>query len=150
MFSMSDQNNRAQDEDHLRLELPAAPEQVANARRAVAAFAARQSWQDNDTDALILALGEACSNAVQHSRPGAVNPTIVVSCRRLKSGCLQVDIRNQGNGFQPDLQALSLMPADEFATHGRGFGLMQALVDKVQVLSNGEDTTVRLTKFKTA
>ncbi len=58
--------------------------------------------------------------------------------------------RNQGNGFHPDLEQIAALPDDQFATHGRGFGLMLALVDSVQVLSDGDNTTVRLTKFPSA
>ena len=133
------------------LELPARPEQVGPARRAVADFMQAQTWDGDDADALLLAFGEACSNAVCYGGRGEADPRVTVLCERLDCGCLQVDVRNQGSGFHPDLSVAGAMPgAEEFATHGRGFGLMLALVDEVQVLSEGNTTTVRLRKAKTS
>ena len=135
----------------LHLELPARPEQVSAARRAVAEFMRAQTWEGEDADALLLAFGEACSNAVSYGGRGETDPRLTILCERLDSGSLQVDVQNQGNGFHPDLNVVGTMPdTGEFATHGRGFGLMLALVDEVQVLSDGTNTTVRLRKAKTA
>ena len=133
------------------LEMPARPEQVGPARRAVADFMRSQTWEGDDADDLLLAVGEACSNAVSYGGRGKSDPHFSISCSCLEGGSLQIDVRNQGDGFQPDLNTAGTMPdLDEFATHGRGFGLMLALVDDVQVLSEGESTTVRLRKAKTA
>ena len=135
--------------DDMQIEVPAAPESVAQVRHAVAAFLRGRGWEEDDLHGLLLAVGEACSNAVSYGGAGQAQPRLQVSCRPLDSRCLQVDVRNQGNGFHPDFAACGQMPADDYATHGRGFGLMLALVDCVQVLSDGENTTVRLTKSQT-
>ena len=75
---------------------------------------------------------------------------VQITCRSLDSHCLQVDVQNQGNGFHPDLAAAGQMSDTELlSTHGRGISLMLALVDHVQVLSDGMNTVVRLTKSKT-
>lgn len=133
----------------LHLELPARPEQVGPARRAVADFMRAQTWEGEDAEALLLAVGEACSNAVIYGGAGKADPCFSVSCLCLESGGLQVDVRNQGNGFYPDLNVVGTMPdTEDFATHGRGFGLMLALVDDVQVLSEEGNTVVRLRKTK--
>ncbi len=131
------------------LEMPARPEQVGLARRAVADFMRAQTWEGEDAEALLLAVGEACSNAVSYGGGGKSDPHFSVTCSCLEGGSLQVDVWNRGNGFQPDLNIIGVMPdLDEFATHGRGFGLMLALVDDVQVLSEEGNTVVRLRKTK--
>lgn len=145
-----EQSNRLAEGEAFHIEVPAAPEQVGHARRAVAEFLRRRAWEADDADALLLAIGEACNNAVNYGGRGCSDPKLVVSCQPLENRCLQVEVRNQGNGFHPDLNECGEMPATEFATHGRGFGLMLALVDQVQVLSDGENTIVRLTKSPTA
>ncbi len=135
----------------LHLEMPARPEQIGPARRAVADFMRSQTWEGDDADDLLLAVGEACSNAVSYGGASKSDPHFSVSCSCLEGGSLQIDVRNQGSGFQPDLEVVGTMPdMDEFATHGRGFGLMLALVDDVQVLSEDGNTTVRLRKAKTS
>lgn len=133
----------------LHLEMPARPEQVSPARRAVADFLRAQTWEGEDADALLLAVGEACSNAVSYGGVGNSDPHFSISCLCLESGILQIDVRNPGNGFHPDLSVVGTMPnMEEFALHGRGFGLMLALVDDVQVLSEEGNTVVRLRKTK--
>ncbi len=134
----------------LHLEIPARPEQVGPARHAVAAFMRERHWDGEDAEALLLAVGEACSNAVSYGGVGKDDPHFSVSCSCLEGGSLQIDVRNQGNGFSPNLNAAGLMPDDDYAEHGRGFGLMLALVDDVQVLSDAGSTTVRLRKAKSS
>ncbi len=134
----------------LRIEVPATAENVGRARRAVAGFLRDWAWEADDADSLLLAVGEACNNAVNYGGQGQANPRLTVCCLSLDGCRLQVDVRNQGNGFHPDLDVCGLMPDADFATHGRGFGLMLALVDDVQVLADGDNTVVRLTKSRAA
>lgn len=147
---MMEQSSLLAGGDTFHFEVSAAPENVACARRAIAEFLDRRAWGADDANALLLAVGEACNNAVNYGGRASADPRLIVSCRPLDGGRLQVDVRNQGNGFHPDLNERGQMPDAEFATHGRGFGLMLALVDDVQVLSDGGDTVVRLTKSKMA
>ena len=130
------------------LEVPATPESVGKVRRRLADFTRDQQWDPMDADDLLLAVGEACNNAVNYGGGAFTDPLLTVSCSSLDHDHLQVDVRNQGNGFHPDLTRLAHLPADEFSTHGRGFSLMLALVDDVQVLSDDGNTTVRLTKSR--
>lgn len=132
------------------IEVPAAPEHVGRARHGVAEFLRHLAWHGDDVDALLLAVGEACNNAVNYGGRDSVDPRLIVSCRPIEGQRLQVEVRNQGNGFHPDLSQYGQMPDCEFATHGRGFGLMLALVDNVQVLSEGDNTIIRLTKSQIA
>ena len=146
----SDDHNESATPDHLFLQVPAVPEQVGMVRRQVADFTRRQLWGIDDADALLLAVGEACNNAINYGRKDVLDPLLTVACSRMSSDELRVDISNQGNGFHPDLDVLACLPeADEFATHGRGFCLIMALVDSVEVLSDGVNTTVRLRKSRT-
>ncbi len=147
---MMEKSSRLTGSDTFHIEVPAAPEHVGRARRAVAEFLHRRAWDADDADALLLAVGEACNNAVNYGGRASADPRLIVSCQPLDGHRLQVDVRNQGNGFHPDLSECGQMPDSDFATHGRGFGLMLALVDDVQVLSDGDNTIVRLTKSQMA
>ena len=138
-------------DQNLSMEVAARPDQIRLVRGRLAEFTRGQDWGEDDADALLLAVGEACNNAVNYGGKGLADPRLSVRCRRLDADRLQVDVCNQGNGFHPDLQHLGRLPSDEaYATCGRGFGLMLALVDDVQVDSDGANTVVRLTKRKTA
>lgn len=144
-----DVSDEAAQRQGLHLNLPALPEQIREARHAVAAFLRRLNWPADDSDSLLLALGEACSNAVSYGGRGLTDPRLLVSCEPMGDNWLCLEVQNHGSGFRPDLSRLSALPDDEFAEHGRGFGLMLALVDSVQVLSEGENTVVRLLKTRT-
>ena len=56
------------------LEIAAAPEQVGQVRRRVAEHALALSFGLEDVDALTLAVGEACNNAVSYGGVGILRP----------------------------------------------------------------------------
>lgn len=132
--------------DRLCLQIPALPVYVGKARHAVADFLHHQGWQEHDTDAVMLAVGEAGSNAVSYGgEDGAA--TVCIICTLIQWDQLEIEVRNQGTHFQPNLHALCALP-DADATHGRGFALMNVLMDDVKVYHDGPETVVRLTKSR--
>lgn len=135
--------------DRLFLQFPALPSQVGAARHAIADFLRHQGWRQDDTDDVMLAVGEAGNNAVCYGSGEGSAAMVSIICTLLAPQRLQIDVRNQGNGFQADLDTLCALP-DKDATHGRGFALMQVLMDDVQVMHDGPQTVVRLTKSRSA
>ena len=84
-----------------------------------------------------LALSEACTNVLVHSGPG--DQYVVRLDLEDRLGVIRViDV---GHGFDSArlLQASDALPDDE---RGRGLGLMQALVDKVDFTSRREAGTI--------
>jgi len=134
--------------DRLFLQIPALPSQVGNARHAVVDFLRFQGWLQADTDAVALAVGEAGSNAVCYGRHDNSAAIVSIACTLLSPMCLQIEVRNKGTEFRPNLEDLCSLP-DNDATHGRGFALMQFLMDDMQVFQEGPETVVRLTKSRT-
>ncbi len=134
--------------DHLFLQIPALPAQVGSARHAVADFLRYQGWPQMDTDAVALAVGEAGSNAVCYGKHDDSAAVVSIICTFLSPMCLQIEVRNRGTEFRPNLEALCSLPDNE-AIHGRGFALMQYLMDEMQVFQEGPETVVRLTKSRT-
>lgn len=139
-------------EARLELTLPAALAQVGPARRRLAEWAGEMDFAPDDVQALALAFGEACTNAVAYGGVGREAPIVIVRAALVRRNCLQIDVQNQGNGFHPDLDALCVMPDDFlFATHGRGFPLMRALCDDLAVFTTDSgDTVVRLIKSRSS
>jgi serine/threonine-protein kinase RsbW len=87
-------------------------------------------------DPLVLAVAEACNNAILHATGDVFGVSLVVEGTRCT-----VTVSDTGAGFVPprDLR----MPAPE-ATGHRGLALMRALVERVEVSSNPTGTTVVL------
>jgi serine/threonine-protein kinase RsbW len=83
-----------------------------------------------------LALSEACTNVLLHSGPG---DQFVVRLD-LEEGLAVLRIIDLGHGF--DSAKLQAEDARLEAERGRGLGLMQALVDRVDLTSRSEAGTI--------
>ena len=116
------------------------------ARQTVDALSEQLKLPESDRAAVKLAVGEACNNAVLHSRaprPG-VFPVVTVACRVLPE-MLEIDVTNQGNGFHP--APGKVMPdAELLSESGRGMALMEMMMDSVEYLSVHGNTVVRMRK----
>jgi serine/threonine-protein kinase RsbW len=83
-----------------------------------------------------LALSEACTNVLLHSGPGDQYVVRLDLGDRLG----MIRVIDVGHGFDSArLQAEDPLPQDE---RGRGLGLMQALVDRVDLTSRSEAGTI--------
>ena len=85
---------------------------------------------------LVLAVAEACNNAILHAEGDDFTVSVVVD-----GGRAIVTVSDHGAGFVPP--ARPSMPGPH-ATGNRGLALMQALVDDVDVVSDRAGTTVML------
>ena len=85
---------------------------------------------------LVLAIAEACNNAILHAAGDDFTLSVVVD-----GGRALVTISDHGAGFIPPAQPS--MPGPHAIGH-RGLALMEALVDDVDVVSDAAGTTVML------
>jgi serine/threonine-protein kinase RsbW len=124
----------------LTLRLPRDAPSVPAARRIVRTAMEQAGVAKGCVDDVVLALSEACTNALLHAGPGdAYDVTLELEPER---GVVLV--RDVGRGFDPGRR---LGPARPDAERGRGLALMRALVDRVQLTSRQHDgTVVRLEK----
>jgi serine/threonine-protein kinase RsbW len=116
----------------LRRERAAVPTARAFVRQALRAF----QVPSETLDRLVLAVAEACNNAILHATGEGFGITLVVEGSRCT-----ITVSDTGAGFVPPRRPR--MPGPE-ATGNRGLALMQALVDRVEVSSNAAGTTVVL------
>ncbi len=116
----------------LRRERAAVPSARAFVRQALRAFHATPET----LDPLVLAVAEACNNAILHATGDVFGVALVVEGLRCT-----VTVSDTGTGFVPPRRPR--MPAPEAIGH-RGLALMQALVERVEVSSNATGTTVVL------
>lgn len=96
------------------------------------------------TDDITLALTEACANVLDHSGPGdSYDVAVTVGPERCELRVVDI-----GHGFDYD-SVVQPRPAEAelHAERGRGLGLMYALVDHIELVSEPEaGTLVRLVK----
>jgi anti-anti-sigma factor len=114
-----------------RLVLPAEPHVVATLRRSVGQWAIRSGASDEEANDLVLAVGEAVTNVVEHAYT-ATGGQIELEAS-IHNGQARIVVRDHGQWRPPR--------PDE---GGRGLLLMRALVEKVDVDSGPGGTEVRL------
>jgi phenylacetate-coenzyme A ligase PaaK-like adenylate-forming protein/anti-sigma regulatory factor (Ser/Thr protein kinase) len=101
-------------------------------------------------EALVLAVDEACTNAIQHAfEPGEQGAFTLVA--ELGPASLTLAVRDQGMPFDESLTPRFSLPDDgtpgELSDHGLGFYLMRQAVDEVRWTGLGKQgKELRLTK----
>lgn len=117
-------------------------ESVAVARRAVGLFARSRGFASSDVSDIVLAVGEAYSNAVEHGHAGKQH--VEVRCD-FENDVLRVEIGDRGGGFDERRAMSAAIPA-EFLGRGRGITIMRAVMDGVRYDITPTGTTVHLEK----
>lgn len=115
---------------------------IRQARLRVGQMACRAGFDDEAISDILVAVGEAVTNAVKYGSKELENPTFTVSCIAT-SERFCVSVSDSGIGFDP-VDVLSFEDA-LFLEHGRGIYCMRALMDEV-TFHFGSGTTVRMVK----
>jgi anti-anti-sigma factor len=118
----------------LRQRLPAQPAQLAVMRRAVRRWASGAALSDEQSDDLLLALGEAAANAVEHAYRDGATGDWSYEVARAGDGSLAVVVQDWGSWRPP--------PADP-GFRGRGVEFVRHLADEVDIDRGATGTTVR-------
>ena len=89
----------------------------------------------------MLAVGEACNNAVEHGH--VEDGEFVVTCEFV-DGSLRIEIADSGRGF--DDAGSSGSSSGEYIGRGRGISIMRALMDEVECRRSPAGMTIALVK----
>jgi anti-sigma regulatory factor (Ser/Thr protein kinase) len=106
----------------LELQFPARPESLAMIRVRLRGWLAGVGAGRDETSDLLVAFGEACTNAVEHG--SSVEAWIHVRGRMLLDDVVRLSVRDTG-GWR--------LKRDEGGNRGRGLLLLRRLVDNVAV-----------------
>jgi anti-sigma regulatory factor (Ser/Thr protein kinase) len=90
----------------------------------------------------VLAVGEACNNAVEHAH--VTGGQFTMRCHD-SDGEVTFEIEDRGRGFELDGKGATISP-HERGVRGLGIFLMRCLMDDVQYSTSDGGTIVRLTK----
>lgn len=127
--------------DQVELILPCRPEYVGVARLAVLGIASRMPFSYDEVEDVRLAVGEACTHAVE--RAGETSATIHITSR-ISPSQLVIDVEDT---VPEDKAAMPADIEDGPDIEGLGALLMEILVDEVQIVGGPSGTRVRLTKY---
>jgi anti-sigma regulatory factor (Ser/Thr protein kinase) len=115
----------------LRLSLPALPENLWRVRRAISAFARRHELPPDVTDAMVVAVGEAALNAVEHAYRGSQGRVVIRAER--KDNTVTVNVRDFGRWQQQVERG-----------RGRGTRIMRGFATNVSSTTGPTGTSVEL------
>jgi anti-sigma regulatory factor (Ser/Thr protein kinase) len=119
------------------LHLPAEPAALVNARQYISEEALACGLQGTDHYQFVYAFNEALTNAIKHGVPDGLGMiTVSVAC---DCNALTVTVYDPGRSQV----AQTCAPESE---GGRGFGLMLAMTDALNIQSDESGTTVSLSK----
>ncbi|WP_240762894.1 MULTISPECIES: ATP-binding protein [unclassified Micromonospora] len=119
-----------------RAALAADPAQLSPAREALRAWLTGAGVDEADVEVVLIAVGEACANAIEHGYRFAPGASVTVSAR-LRAERLEVEIRDTGGWREGPSQGRD---------RGRGRLIMARLMDEAQLDGTPDGTTVRLVK----
>ena len=133
-------------EQTTRLVLPSHIEAVADAAAAAADFARNCGLADEAAFGIDMAVREAITNAIVHGNKEDDTKTVEVTFN-CGSRVVEIEVTDQGEGFDPVNIPDPTAPENILKTSGRGNFLMRNFMDDVSWLPrpNG-GTTVRLVK----
>ena len=133
-------------EQTTRLVLPSHIEAVADAAAAVTDFVQSCGVGEGAAFGVDMAVREAITNAIVHGNQEDEAKAVEVTFNCLEHA-LEIEVKDQGKGFDPMDVPDPTDPANILKTSGRGIFLMRSFMDDVQWLTRpGGGTTVRMVK----
>jgi GAF domain-containing protein/anti-sigma regulatory factor (Ser/Thr protein kinase) len=120
-------------QEHLETRWAARPNSLAPIRQLLRRWLAARGATDAESYDIVVALQEACANAIEHAYgPGPAEFEVEAEC---EDGRVIVTVRDRG-GWRPP----------RGRDRGRGIPLMKALMDTIEVRQNVDGTTVVLAR----
>ena len=133
-------------EQTTRLVLPSHIEAVADAAAAVTDFVQTCGIGEEAAFGIEMAVREAITNAMVHGNKEDETKTIEVTFNCLEHA-LEIEVKDEGEGFDPAGVPDPTDPANILKTSGRGIFLMRSFMDDVEWSMRPEGgTTVRMVK----
>ena len=123
--------------ERMEITLRAEPESLAQMRRALGRWLRVAGATEAETYETLVACGEACANAVAHAYP-AGEASYVLEARRV-DGAVDLQVRDFGSWRPP-----------RSGSQGRGLGLIEELMDEVEIDRGAAGTTLRMRRRLTS
>jgi serine/threonine-protein kinase RsbW len=133
----------AKDPGVVALSIPAKAEYIVLCRLALTGLARSRPLDPEVLADVKLALTEACSNCIRHAYVEGRDGTVEVRYE-LAADRLSVEVLDEGSGFDPEAATTVGGELDE---GGLGIAIIRALVDELDIESNGSGSALRFTKF---
>jgi len=131
----------------MELRIPRRPEFVRVARMAACALASQLDFTYDMVKDVELAVGEACTNAVEHA--GGVECETILVRFVFDHSRLAVEVVDRGPGF--DVADVEVQHAERTQNRGLGLVVIRSVMDEVEIHCDAETgTCVRMIKYRAA
>ncbi|MHA6480682.1 ATP-binding protein [Paenibacillus sp. strain BS8-2] len=135
----------------VQLQIPAHADHIDLVRICLYGIASKLGFAYEDIEDMKVAVSEACSNAILHG--DEIGAGVIEVTFRHDDHALIIQIHNEGPPFVFDGSSLASTPlggaaVQELQSGGLGIYLMEALMDKVEVVPTRDGTDVWLTKYR--
>ena len=133
-------------EETTELVLPSRVEAINHAASAAAEFIKRTGLGEDAAFGVDMAVREAVTNAVLHGNGQDEAKAVEVGFKSLPSA-IEITVRDQGAGFDPESVPDPTDPQNIMKTSGRGILFMRTFMDEIEWSRHPEGgTVVRMTK----
>ena len=133
-------------ESEVRLVIGSRFENLALVHALIEGIARQHGIDEETTQALLYAVIEAGTNAIQHGNVFAEDKAVTFDFR-VHNGGIEVQVDDSGKGFDPGRVGDPTDASALLSPHGRGLYLMRELMDEVTFdVRPDQGTTVRLKK----
>ncbi len=112
----------------LELRFPSDPRVLHIVRSVVGQMTSLRGFSEEDTQFIILAVDEACSNIIRHAYKGRTDGEIALTCTAQGDG---IEFLLVDSGESADTSQWPERSLDEIRPGGLGLHLIQAVMDKV-------------------
>ena len=120
----------------MRLVLPSTPEAVPEAVRFVEAVAAEAAFPDEVAERMLLAVGEAVANSVEHGNGADATREVKLEWLKEETGGW-LSVEDEGPGLTLDRLQNATLPENILQTNGRGLFIINELTDDVRLEAEG-------------
>lgn len=128
------------------LTLPSRIESVEEAAVKAEEFARGQGYGDEHVSAIDLAIRESVANAIKHGNQFDESKSVEIKFTSAEDA-VEITVRDQGTGFDPEEIADPTDPANLLCGSGRGILFMRTFMDVVEWSNaTGGGTTVKMVK----
>jgi serine/threonine-protein kinase RsbW len=117
-------------------------EDIEQAERTVLQAVEQQNFDTASSFAIRLALEEALSNAFKHGNKNDPGKKVELKCR-VDAQAVEIDIRDEGEGFDPDSVPDPTAEENVEIPAGRGLTLIRAFMTEVTIPPPGNRVTMK-------
>ncbi len=126
--------------------LPSDSTQIVTVEEELGKFCTKHHLKQDVIDDLGIATTEMFNNAIKHGNQSSMQKHVWVTLKIFRDR-VQVDICDEGRGFDPNKIDDPLRPENLYKESGRGIFIVKNLMDKVDFSFECNGTTVSLTKY---